>query len=102
MSGFWESGERKGKNGLEKGGVTDYRLFPLLLSLLKEKYHHRQILKFSKAISFSEARLPEVLFRILMFVPITTNVQILSVLALHNEARLVKASVKSYPVFSNV
>lgn len=85
-----------------KGGVTDYRMFLLLLALLREKYRHRQILDFSKAISFSEARLPEVLFRILMFVPVTTDVRILSVLALDNEARLVKMSVKSYPVFSNV
>ena len=85
-----------------KGGVTDYRMFLLLLALLREKYRHRQILDFSKAISFSEARLPEVLFRILKFVPVTTDVRILSVLALDNEARLVKMSVKSYPVFSNV
>lgn len=52
------------------------------LALLREKPHHRQILDFSKALSFSEAGLPEVLFRILTFVPITTEIQILSVWAL--------------------
>lgn len=96
------SDERAKGNWMGRGAVTDNKTFCLLPSLAYGKSHYRQIFRFfSKAFSFSEARLSEIWFGILVLVPFTTDIQILSVLAVDDEARLV-SSGNSYSEFSYV
>lgn len=91
----------RGKIGWEREQSLMIKHFVYLLALLRESPIIRIFLDFSKAISFSAPGLPEVLFRILVLVLITTDRQILNVLVVDNEARLV-SSVNSYSEFSNV
>lgn len=60
--------------------------FAYSLAWLREKSYHKPILDFSKAVSFSEVGLPEVLFRIMVFVPFSMDIRTQRVLVLEEEA----------------
>ena len=62
--------------------------FIYLLDLFRERPITGIFLDFSKAVSSSKPKSPEILFRILVLFLITTHIQILNVLAVNNSELL--------------
>lgn len=69
--------KEKGEIRCERKRSLIIKSFVNLLFFLREKSHHRPVSDYSKAISFSEAGLPEILFRISVLVPVSKDIQIL-------------------------